>query len=90
MYNCRPGVKSINLSGDKLVVTSELPCVFCDGVQYYDLKNILFINNSGIAGLIDLLKSLLEQGVETRFINVNEKIREKIRSMGLDTILTCI
>lgn len=84
-----PGIKSINLSGDKLIITAELSGVFCQGIQYYDLKNILFINNTGMANLIDLLKSLLKQGVEVRFVNVCEKIKEKIKSMGLENVLHC-
>ena len=89
LSNRKPGIKSINLSGDKLVITAELSGVFCQGVQYYDLKNISFINNTGIANLIDLLKSLLKQGVEVQFVNVADKIKEKIRSMGLQNILNC-
>jgi len=87
--NRKPGIKSINLSGDKLLITAELSGVFCQGIQYYDLKNITFINNTGMANLIDLLKSLLKQGVEVQFVNVNEKMKEKIRSMGLEHILNC-
>lgn len=83
------GIKTINLSGDKLIITADLSGVFCQGVQYYDLKNILFINNNGMAHLIDLLKSLLKQGVEVQFVNVSEKIKEKIRSMGLQNVLNC-
>ena len=89
MANRKPGIKSINLSGGQLVITAELSGVFCQGIQYYDLKNILFINNTGMANLIDLLKSLLKQGVEVQFVNVNEKIKEKIKAMGLDNILHC-
>ncbi len=83
------GIKSINLNGSQLVIKAELSGVFCQGIQYYDLKNIFFINNAGMASLIDLLKSLLKQGVDVQFVNVNEKIRNKIRSLGLDHILVC-
>ena len=83
------GIKSMNLAGTQLVITAELSGVFCQGVQYYDLKNIQFINNSGLANLIDLLKSLLRQGVEVQFVNVNEKIKKRIRELGLDHILKC-
>ncbi|MGZ3862274.1 MAG: STAS domain-containing protein [Bacteroidia bacterium] len=84
-----PSIKSINLSGDKFIITDELSGVFCGGVQYYDLKNILFINNNGIANLIDLLKSLLKEGVEVQFVNVSEKIKEKIKTLGLENVITC-
>jgi ABC-type transporter Mla MlaB component len=83
------GIKNIQLAGNQLVITAELSGVFCQGIQYYDLRNILFINNAGMASLIDLLKSLLKQGVDVRFVNVNEKIRKKIKDMGLDHILRC-
>jgi anti-anti-sigma regulatory factor len=43
-----------------------------------------------MASLIDLLKSLLKQGVETQFVNVNDSIKAKIRSLGLDRILNCV
>lgn len=83
------GIKSINLLGSQLVITAELSGVFCQGVQYYDLKNILFMNSAGMANLIDLLKSLLRQGVQVQFVNVNEKIRQKIKEMGLEHVLIC-
>jgi ABC-type transporter Mla MlaB component len=86
----RSRVKSINLSGDQIVITDELPGVYCHGIQYYDLKNIAHINYNGMANLIDFLKSLLENGVEVQFVNVNEKIKNKIQSMGLQHILTCV
>lgn len=89
-YNERThGIKNIRLSGDQLVITAELSGVFCQGIQYYDLRNILFINNAGMASLIDLLKSLLKQGVDVRFVNVNDKIRKKIKALGLEHILRC-
>lgn len=87
--NNTPSIRSINLSGDKFIITEELSGVFCSGVQYYDLKNIIFINNTGIANLIDLLKSLLKEGVEVQFVNVSEKIKEKIKVLGLENVITC-
>ena len=86
----RSRIKSINLSGDQIVITDDLPGVYCQGIQYYDLKNIAHINYNGMANLIDFLKSLLENGVEVQFVNVNEKIKNKIQSMGLQHILTCV
>jgi hypothetical protein len=67
----------------------ELAGVCIGNVHYYDFKNILFINNTGIACLIDLLKCLLETGVKVQFVNVSEKIKIKIRTMGLEDILNC-
>jgi ABC-type transporter Mla MlaB component len=99
-------LKSIHLSSNGFVIKEEapvntyqkyqlqqeqeLPGVYFKGIQYYDLKNIYFINNAGIADLINLLKSLLEQNVEVQFVNVTTKIKDKIRSMDLDQILICI
>jgi ABC-type transporter Mla MlaB component len=97
-------LKSIHLSGNNFLIKEEepiksyqayqlpedeLPGVFFKGVQYYDLKNIYFINNTGMANLIDLLKSLLEKNVEVQFVNVSDKIKNKIVAMGLDHILIC-
>ena len=73
-----------------MVITDELPGVYCQGVQYYDLKNIVFINYNGMSSLIGFLKSLLEKGIEVQFVNVNEKIKEKIKSIGLEHILNCV
>lgn len=67
----------------------DFPGVYYEGVQYYDLKRLHSINNTGIAQLVDLLKSLLEQDVEVKFVNVSEKIKHKIKSLGLDHILYC-
>jgi ABC-type transporter Mla MlaB component len=83
-------VKSINFSGDQIMITDELAGVYCQGVQYYDLKDIGFINYNGMANLIDFLKSLLEKGIEVQFVNVNENIKSKIKSTGLEHILNCV
>lgn len=98
-------LRTIHLSGERFLIreeapvnsfqtyrpmySPELPGVYYKGIQYYDLKNIYFINNTGLANLIDLLKSLLEKNVEVQFVNVSDKIKEKIRSLGLDEILIC-
>ncbi len=67
----------------------ELSGVCINGVHYYDFKNIRSINNTGMASLIDLLKCLLLQGVNVQFVNVNERIKSKIKTMGLENILNC-
>lgn len=92
-------VMSIRLSSDGLVIndnpssaeelSQKLSGVYCQGIQYYDLKGVNFINNTGMAILIDLLKNLLEMGVEVQFVNVDDKIKTKIREMGLDKIINC-
>lgn len=98
-------LRSIHLSGEGFIIkdeppirsyesfklsdSPELPGVFCQGIQYYDLKNIYFINNTGMANLLDLLKSLLQKDVEVQFVNVCDKIKNKIKSLGLDHIIIC-
>jgi hypothetical protein len=69
--------------------TEKLPGVYCEGIQYYDLNDVQFINNTGMATLIDILKSLLEMGVEVQFVNVNENIKQKIKDAGLEKIINC-
>lgn len=68
---------------------NALAGVCIDGIHYYDFKNIQFISNTGMASLIDLLKCMLEKGERVLFVNVNEEIKGKIRSLGLDGILKC-
>lgn len=69
--------------------SEELSGVNYNGVLYYDMSNVRFINNSGVADLIGLVKDWLDQGTEVRFINVNNKIKNKIREIDLDNILYC-
>jgi hypothetical protein len=95
-------VKNINYTNGVFTVEDEktqlnshdsadhLPGVQLNGIQYYDLKNVGYISNTGMAGLISLLKSLLKQDVETQFVNVNAPIRERITSLGLDKIIKCV
>lgn len=100
----RSSLKSIHLSDQGLVIREEAPdeilhlCgeslidvkgQYRNGIEYYDLRNVHFMNNTDIAHLIDLLKSLLSKGVEVRFLNMGEKVKEKIRLMGLDHIIIC-
>lgn len=96
-------VMSIRLTSDGLIIkdgpdtkedkikhtTDQLPGVYCQGVMYYDLNNIHYINNTGMAILIDLLKSLLEMDVAVQFVNVDDKIKNKIKEMGLEDIINC-
>jgi anti-anti-sigma regulatory factor len=63
--------------------------VYFDGTMYYDLSKVNYINNSGVADLIDLVKSWIELGTEVRFLNVQEKIRVKFNEIDLDGILYC-
>lgn len=75
------------LNGDR--PTDELAGVCIGGVHYYDFKNVQYINNTGMACLIDLLKCLLEQGVKVQFVNVSDRIKSKIKLIGLENILKC-
>lgn len=98
-------LKSIHLAGERFIIKDEAPMrsyetlkiidspefpgVLFQGIQYYDLKNVFFINNTGMANLIDLLKSLLQKDVEVQFVNVCDKIKNKIKALGLDHIIIC-
>jgi hypothetical protein len=59
------------------------------GFQDYDLGNLHYISNTGLANMIDLFKSALKRGIEVHFLNASEKIRNKIHAMGMDHILNC-
>ncbi len=63
--------------------------VYFNGIMYYDFTNVKFINNSGIADLIDLVKTWMEMGTEVRFIHVDEDIHKKFKESGLDHIICC-
>lgn len=67
-------------------VTTALSGMYIQGVQYFDFKNVNFINNTGIANLIDILKDLLKEGVEVKFVNVKANIKSKFIAMGLDSV----
>ncbi|MCE9539935.1 MAG: STAS domain-containing protein [Bacteroidetes bacterium] len=69
--------------------SNELAGIYFQGTQYFDFKNVYFINNTGIANLIDLIKELLKQGIAIKFVNVREKIKDKFKSMGLEFIFNC-
>ena len=92
-------VMSIRMSSDGLVFsdsyqqsenyTRKLPGVYCQGVQYFDLNGLEYINSNGMAILIELLKCLLEINVEVQFVNVSEKIKKRIKEFGLEKIIHC-
>lgn len=90
-------VMSIRMTNDGLVFADsfrqsefkKLPGVYCQGVQYFDLSGLEYINSNGMAILIELLKCLLEINVEVQFVNVSGKIKERIREFGLEKIIHC-
>lgn len=92
-------IMSIRLTPDGLTIddeheegthtTDQIPGVYCQGVMYYDLSSVHYINNTGMAILIDLLKSLLEMDVAVQFVNVDTNIKKKIKEMGLENIINC-
>ena len=81
--------KGSGLTAAHWLMLEQLPGVYCKGVQYFDLYNVRFISHSVLAKLIYLLKSLKEKGVEVEFVNVNERIKEQFKKLGLDHIITC-
>lgn len=79
----------LDLAGNKRVSIEALAGVFYKGKQYYDFKDFNFITNAGLARLVEFLRQKMYKGIEVRFINVNERIQEKIKAMGLEHILHC-
>lgn len=77
----------IHLTGEKR--SEGLAGVHFQGIYYYDMGQVKYINNSGIADLIDLVKAWLDQEIEVRFINVRDDIKKKIADMDLENILYC-
>ena len=57
------------------------------GFQEYDLGNVHYISNTGLANIIDLLKASLQKGIEVHFFNASEKIKTKIRALGMENVL---
>lgn len=82
-------LKKINLSGNDWLTIDDIPGMFYRGTQYFDFKKIAFVNYNGLANLIKFLKYFAEKDIEVQFVNVNDAIKNKIRSMGLDHILYC-
>src|SRR5688572_28600122 len=74
---------------ENAITEKELPGVLCHGVQYYDLRRIHLISNTGLVNLVNLLRSLLQRGLEVRFINVCDAIKIRMKVMGLDKIFQC-
>jgi anti-anti-sigma regulatory factor len=67
--------------------TEVLAGVYHKGIMYYDFSKVKFINNSGIADIIDLVKSWIDLGAEVRFTNVSEEIKRKLRESELEGII---
>ncbi len=65
----------------------ELPGIYVDNLCYFDLHDLHYLNNTGIANLIDLVKFLSEAGLEVRFVNVADALMEKLKTLGLDQIM---
>ena len=76
--------KQLILTGEKSPI--DLAGVNFRGIQYYDLGQIIYINSSGIADLISILKIWTSQGIKVIFVNVPEKIKKRIYDMGLKNI----
>ena len=55
----------------------------------YDLSNVHSINNTGLAHMIDLMKSSLKNGIEVQFVNVSDKVKAKIKTMGMFQLINC-
>jgi anti-anti-sigma regulatory factor len=69
------------------VRTEDLAGAFFQGVYYYDMANVKYINNTGIADLINLVKDWMDQGTEVKFINVRDEIKNEFKRLGLVNII---
>jgi ABC-type transporter Mla MlaB component len=67
----------------------SLPGVYYDGTCYFDLKSINYINHTGMAILIEIMKKLLKKNIEVLFLNANAHIKSKIKAAGLEEIINC-
>jgi hypothetical protein len=65
-------------------VKEEIPCIHCNGIKYYDLIKIKYLTNNDIVQLIEIIKSDIKIGKEICFINTNETIKKKIKSIKLE------
>ena len=74
----------LHITGEKCPF--DLAGVYFNGIQYYDLKQVQFINNSGIADLINIIKIWIHQGKEVRFVNASDNIKKYIKEMGLEVV----
>lgn len=79
--------KKINFSGNQWFAIEEIPTMWYKGIRYFDFKKIDFLTNNGLAGLINLLKLHLEKGIEVQLVNMNEALKRKIKSLGLDRLI---
>lgn len=67
--------------------TENLSGVFFNNIHYYDMSRVKYINHSGIADLIDLVKDWMEQGIEVKFINIQPEIRHEFVRLDLEHII---
>jgi anti-anti-sigma regulatory factor len=80
-------IKQVYITGEERV--HVLSGVYHQGIMYYDMGNVKFINHSGIADLIELIKTWTELGTEVRFLFVRDDIRKKLKEYNLDQIIQC-
>ncbi len=55
----------------------------------YDLRNVHYINNTGLAHMIELKRNALKNGIQIYFINVGDNVRSKIQAMGIIHLFNC-
>ncbi len=80
--------KLIELNGTS--DSEDLGGVHFRNIQYYDIGNIGFINNTGILELLDLIKTWSELGKEVCFVNAKPPLKEKIIELQLEKIILFI
>lgn len=57
-------------------------------IHYEDLKDSTYLSKSEIVHLIERVKKDLERGIETRFINVSPELKEELKGLDLEGIIT--
>ncbi len=59
------------------------------GTSTYDLRNVHYINNTGLAHMIELKRTALKNGIQIYFVNVCDNVRSKIQAMGIIHLFNC-
>lgn len=56
-------------------------------VHYEDLAGIQYLSNWDIARIINTVKENLNKGIEVKFINVKDELRQQMKNIDSDNIL---
>lgn len=56
-------------------------------IKYLDMAKVHFIDSSDVAELLSIVRNGLNEGIEIRFINITQNVKEYIKKRGLEQIL---